>query len=357
MAEILRCLRPGCGKEFPAGSTANSCAYHPGKISIRDGLKSWDCCSDLPGHKPTMDFDEFVKIPGCTTGQHSAERPKTQATTSGSVTMTKTDDGKEVYSSTASASTSSIPPPVKSAITSNPIRPPSAPATPPPPKPVEEEDDLDAQVPEGTKCKRCKEEFISQEESRTGSGPNATCTYHPLGPLFHEGSKGWMCCKKKVLEFDELFKIPGCKTGKHLFVPKKVEGQAVQEEQVKPRIDHYQTPSQVIISVFTKQVDKERSSVRFEEEFVHLDLFLPASKRCVHTINLWGPINPEASTFRYTPVKVELVLSKQDTRSWSLLERTAQALPEGFGYTFSAGGRTGTIGGKDLVLDLNNQAK
>lgn len=31
------------------------------------------------------------------------------------------------------------------------------------------------------------------------------------------------------------------------------------------RIDHYQTPDQVHVSVFAKKVDKERSSVLFED--------------------------------------------------------------------------------------------
>lgn len=32
-----------------------------------------------------------------------------------------------------------------------------------------------------------------------------------------------MCCKRRVLEFDEFLKIEGCKTGRHLFVPKNTE--------------------------------------------------------------------------------------------------------------------------------------
>lgn len=39
--------------------------------------------------------------------------------------------------------------------------------------------------------------------------------------IFHEGSKGYLCCKRRVLEFDEFMKIPGCKEGKHLFVGSK----------------------------------------------------------------------------------------------------------------------------------------
>lgn len=39
-------------------------------------------------------------------------------------------------------------------------------------------------------------------------------------------------------------------------------------EQVKCRIDHYQTPTQVHVSVFAKKVVKDQSSVRFDTEQV-----------------------------------------------------------------------------------------
>ena len=43
--------------------------------------------------------------------------------------------------------------------------------------------------------------------------------HHPGAALFHEGSKGWTCCKRRVLEFDEFMKIEGCETkDRHLFV-------------------------------------------------------------------------------------------------------------------------------------------
>ena len=42
---------------------------------------------------------------------------------------------------------------------------------------------------------------------------------HPGAPIFHEGSKGYTCCKRRVLEFDQFMKIEGCKTkDRHLFV-------------------------------------------------------------------------------------------------------------------------------------------
>ena len=52
--------------------------------------------------------------------------------------------------------------------------------------------------------------------------------HHPGAPIFHEGSKGWSCCKRRVMEFDQFMKIEGCKTkDRHLFVGsgKKKEGE------------------------------------------------------------------------------------------------------------------------------------
>jgi CS domain len=40
------------------------------------------------------------------------------------------------------------------------------------------------------------------------------------------------------------------------------------EETVNCRIDHYQTPSTVYVTVFAKQTDKERSGVKIEENEV-----------------------------------------------------------------------------------------
>lgn len=46
--------------------------------------------------------------------------------------------------------------------------------------------------------------------------------HHPGAPIFHEGSKGYLCCKRRVLEFDQFLKLEGCKTkDRHLFVGAK----------------------------------------------------------------------------------------------------------------------------------------
>lgn len=57
--------------------------------------------------------------------------------------------------------------------------------------------------------------------------------------------------------------IQGCRTGKHLFVGAKKEDK---EELVECRVDHYQTPRQVMVSIFAKGGDKDLSTVKFEPE-------------------------------------------------------------------------------------------
>lgn len=94
------------------------------------------------------------------------------------------------------------------------------------------------------------------------------CRFHPGNPIFHEGSKGYLCCKRRVLDFDDFLNLPGCRRTSHLFLEPKVEGNSAEEERVDCRLDHYQTPMQVHVSAFAKGCDKERSKVEFEETSV-----------------------------------------------------------------------------------------
>lgn len=45
--------------------------------------------------------------------------------------------------------------------------------------------------------------------------PDGSCRYHDSGPIFHDGTKEWSCCKKRSHDFSLFLEIPGCKTGKH----------------------------------------------------------------------------------------------------------------------------------------------
>ncbi|KAI0664575.1 chord-domain-containing protein [Cubamyces menziesii] len=341
---MVRCTHKGCGQEFdPENNGPESCTYHPGAPIFHEGSKSWSCCSDV--NKPVLDFDDFMKIPGCAKGQHTDEAPKVapkpQPAPQASLTMTSSQAGTETYSSTPSG-TQTPKAPTEAA---------------PAPKVVEEEDDLSAPVPPGTVCRHngCNVAYESDELHRKEGGAAAECTYHPKPPIFHEGSKGYLCCKRRVLEFDEFLKIGGCTKGRHVFVPKK-SAESEEEQFTQCRIDHYQTPTEVHASVFAKQADANTSTVKIEENEVFLDLYLPGKKRFRKTLSLWGPVKPEESSYKFFGTKLELKLRKADTRSWTLLEKTDRDLGN-INFTFGVGGRTGTIGAKELILDDVNRAR
>ncbi|KAJ7184272.1 hypothetical protein C8R46DRAFT_1063520 [Mycena filopes] len=342
-----RCTRKGCGREF-SGDVAESCTFHPGAPVFHEGLKSWSCCAEV--YKPVLDFDEFMKIPGCTqTERHTDEAPRVEApkpSSSANLTMTTESGGQEVYSSGPSTTP-------KQTIHNQPIEAVATPAV--RPAVIEEEDDLETPVSVGTACKHkgCSVSFVSDEVNRIGDGEGTVCTYHPSPPIFREGSKGYLCCKRRVLEFDEFMKIEGCKTGRHLFAIKEAKTET--EQMTTCRIDHYQTVDRVHVSIFAKQADKERSQVNFEQTQISFDLYLPGSKRFTKTIELFGPIDAGASSFTFFGTKVELNLKKQDNRSWTILERATQDLGN-ISLTFGVGGRTGTIGSKEIVLDASNKA-
>ena len=187
------------------------------------------------------------------------------------------------------------------------------------------------------------------------------CVHHPGQALFHEGSKGWTCCKRRVLEFDEFLKIKGCETKQlHLFLG---NGNTVGEENVEnvrcvsnsptrkgfvkritdavtsrgnvpfpgravtyglyvTRHDFYQTPTSVIASLYLKKIDKTTSSVDFSSPLtIDLDLHTSDNKRYKVQMPLYAPIDTEKSSFEILGTKVELNLYKTDCTSWPVLKK------------------------------------
>ena len=141
-----------------------------------------------------------MSIPPCTEGKHSTTDlpPKIEK--------------KEAADPALLAEATSLPPPPSRA----PVPAAQAAPTLPPPPPESEDDDADQEIPDGRTCRRkgCGASY-SKGQSRDGE----SCTYHPGIPIFHEGSKGYSCCKRRVLEFDQFMKIEGCKTKpRHLFI-------------------------------------------------------------------------------------------------------------------------------------------
>lgn len=160
-----------------------------------------------------LTFEEFLSIPPCTTAKHST-----------------VDDTPAPAPAPPSDDTTSQPdPPVAAPVPERPVKPIHSPAiappsNPPSPAPAQDEtefsDDESLEIPANASCRRrgCNAVY---EGGSDASRDAETCVHHPGQPVFHEGSKGWSCCKKRVLEFDEFLKIQGCKERRrHLFVGK-----------------------------------------------------------------------------------------------------------------------------------------
>lgn len=181
-------------------------------------MTGWKCC------KPrVLTFDEFMTIEPCTTGKHSTtDLPpavEKKEVAPDDVAVLKKDADDQAPSGPAMPRA-----PINTATPS---------ATPPPPEPESEDDDPALDIPDGRACRRraCGASY----KKAGGRSDNENCVHHPGVPIFHEGSKGYSCCKRRVLEFDQFMKLEGCKTKpRHMFVGsgKKEKGKSSGEEEL-----------------------------------------------------------------------------------------------------------------------------
>ncbi|KAF2447850.1 chord-domain-containing protein [Karstenula rhodostoma CBS 690.94] len=294
-----KCVHKGCGKTYE--NEDEECVYHPGPPVFHEGQKGWKCC------KPrVLTFDEFLTIPPCTTGTHSDvdDTPAPEPTQAPDVpTNTQVDLG---------SLQESLPAPVPRLPAAQSTTPQLA-ASPKPPE-ESEDDDPSLEVKQGMTCRRrgCG------QKSEGGDREGESCVHHPGAPIFHEGSKGWSCCKRRVLEFDQFMNIEGCKTkNRHLFVGSGKKGGEEKVETV--RNDFYQTATSVIASLYLKKIDKDSAKVVFHADHVDLDLRTSDSKRYAAEFPLFASIKPEDSKYRILGTKLELTLVKADGAAWPVL--------------------------------------
>lgn len=301
---MAKCVHSGCGKVF--SDAEEDCFYHPGPPVFHEGQKGWKCC------KPrVLTFDEFMTITPCTTGKHSTtdKPPEIEE-------KPRQDDA--AIAKKISDLNSAAPVPGR-----NPIQAAQqAPAAPAPP-PESEDDEPSLEIPDGKVCRRrgCDTKY-----KKGGSRDGEECVHHPGVPIFHEGSKGYSCCKRRVLEFDQFLKLEGCQTkDRHMFVGsgKKDKAAAAGGKEVLTTVRHdfYQTPSTVIASFFLKKIVKDTAKVEFQDRGLNLDLTTsdPTPKHYAAEVPLYGPIDTEKSAFKILGSKLELTLVKADGASWPVL--------------------------------------
>ncbi|KAK7743490.1 hypothetical protein SLS53_004024 [Cytospora paraplurivora] len=303
-----KCVHQGCGKEYT--DTEEVCRYHPGPPIFHEGQKGWKCC------KPrVLTFDEFLAIEPCTEGKHSTTDLPPQ------IEKKETAPADQPLLKEESSSTASGPGP---ALPRAPIQPATRAQTPPPPPPESDDDDNSLEIPEGRVCRRraCGASYKKGQ----GRSDDEKCVHHPGVPIFHEGSKGYSCCKRRVLEFDQFMNIEGCKTKpRHLFIgsgsKEKGKDSGAEELLETVRTDFYQTPSSVIASFFLKKIDKDAAKVSFTQSSAHLDLPTTDSppKRYRAEVPLFGPIDAEKTTYKILGTKLEVTLAKAEVSSWPVL--------------------------------------
>ncbi|WFD37875.1 uncharacterized protein MJAP1_000822 [Malassezia japonica] len=334
---MVICKRRGCGVDFQpeAAKEAGQCTYHPGAPVFHEGLKSWSCCRET--NKPVMEFDQFLALKGCATApEHTTEA---QAPAPTQVPGGKVASTAEV-SQTAEALDNvklkeSAPAPSNPA----PLAPMAAPKPSAPKEPAPEPKDPETlqAVPKGTRCQRPGCNFTAEDDIPMRDRANESCRYHRGTPIFHEGSKGYTCCKRRVLHFDDFLGIEPCTTAEHghLFAPPVPKDGAT----VDCRIDHYETPADVRITVYAKSVVAENSTIDFGADEVRLDLELAPvgsithTRRFARTLHPYAAIDPEKSSYTIGKMKLDMVLVKAASgQSWPALERGDPVY--GYGVTF-----------------------
>ena len=310
---MVLCRRRGCGAEFsPAANGV--CVYHPGTPVFHEGLKAWSCCRET--NKPVLEFDEFLKIRGCAEKKGHTE----VAEDAPPAPAPKAQDADVTGATAAVQNVSLAPAPAPAPM------PAPAPASSPNPRPEPRDpDSLDAVAP-GMRCHRQGCTFTADAAAPRDRGAES-CRFHPGAAIFHEGSKGYTCCKRRVLEFDEFLRIAPCTAAQHghLF--------SAPPAPVNCRIDHYETPNDVRVTVYARGVDREQSTIAIRADAVDLALQLGDGRRFERTLVPYAEIDAAASSYTIGSIKVELVLAKKARGvSWPALERTDHVA--GYGLTF-----------------------
>lgn len=191
----LVCKRLGCSQTFEsATNTEESCRYHEGWPTFKDTKKTWYVCSCLLicyhsrscCGKGDMDWDEFLKQPGCCIGPHSVvkpERPSTSATTNAQES-TSVSTPQRLFPSAAAV----------------------------PVEPENERERIEFISANGLfKCRHagCMREYDPRENI------DGSCQYHPGTAGFKDTRKFWSCCNASSYDWDEFLQLPKCITGIH----------------------------------------------------------------------------------------------------------------------------------------------
>eukprot|EP00271_Cylindrocystis_brebissonii_P018920 TRINITY_DN5523_c1_g1_i1.p1 TRINITY_DN5523_c1_g1~~TRINITY_DN5523_c1_g1_i1.p1 ORF type:complete len:375 (+),score=87.60 TRINITY_DN5523_c1_g1_i1:256-1380(+) len=92
----------------------------------------------------------------------------------------------------------------------------------------------------------------------------------------------------------------------------------------KFRHEFYQSPTEVVVTVFAKSVEKEHFHVDFGEQTLHARIDLPDGDPYNLMLRLFGKIKPEKCRSVLMKSKIEIRMAKADAITWTVLEYSAQ---------------------------------
>ena len=198
------CTNYGCGKHYmdtEEGNPDDACHHHAGAPVFHDTAKYWSCCPQ----KKALDWDEFEAIPKCCVGKHSTKNKQINFNTQESQVMTNTALTEEQKAGLAAGSPAAAAPAAGGADGPRHNGPREFEGA--------KQNDTPGKIVDGkANCRNygCQVNFVVAENTDTA------CTHHSGAPVFWDTYKYWACCPdKKVYEFDDFVKIPGCTTGPH----------------------------------------------------------------------------------------------------------------------------------------------
>jgi hypothetical protein len=201
-------------------------------------------------------------------------------------------------------------------------------------------DDLNAEIVIDTLCKRpgCGKKYKSNESK------SDECSYHLGNPIFHEGSKSWSCCPKKMYTFEDFLNIPKCQKGIHRFTNPNQTGPVV----VNCRRDWYQTQDKIILSIFGKNINKSSTKIGFNVSKLSVNVEFNDKSIHQYETDLFQPIKPLESKYEILSSKIEIQLVKANGISWPSIEPNSNL--KSFTTFGLQGNTTGTVGAKEPII-------
>jgi len=369
-----KCHNNGCtDREYGCESrnTETSCSHHPGGPIFHDALKGWSCCK-----KRCCDFDDFMKIVGCSVGRHNsipqAERnqPEKEEVENPPEKVEGSESDKRSSNITKNNSSNSLP--SDEADGADKVQQEAEKEAAGSFKKITNENNYGRQTvvkgapleheleafnlerPDKNSCLKTMPNKVLPslartlvkaqakiEEARTqvslgdkaviktgttcfragctSEYPNYhTCKHHPGHPVFHEGMKYWSCCNRKTSSFENFLKQEGCTTK----ADHKWAGLAGAKI-LDVRHDFHQQGDHVCVNIYAKNVLMETLKVKVNPVFLHVEAEYEAGLANLEfSAELFGVVDLDHKQTKVTvgAAKIEIQFKKKQIMRWTDLQ-------------------------------------